>query len=106
QDAQASLHTGALLGGASHSPRRAARGDHPARGGAEPTPPADGVPLPPALPSRDGAVRSRGASAPLGGGAPHRLPPVRHGVLTARKTIPEEPPHGRLRYPILSAPFR
>ena len=71
--AEASLHRGAVLGGLAEPSRRAARGDHPARRGAEPAQPALRLPLPPALPARDAALRaarsrcspmSRAASSP------------------------------------------
>ena len=56
RDAEAPLHRGAVLGGAAEPSRRAPRGDHPARRGAEPDQPAVGLPLPPALPAGDAAL--------------------------------------------------
>ncbi len=45
------------------SPDERQRGDHPARRGAEPAAPAAGLPFPPALPARHGALRTGGAGA-------------------------------------------
>ena len=61
--AEAPLHRGAVLGGAAEPSRRAPRGDHPARRGAEPAQPALRLPLPPALPAGDAALRAAGADA-------------------------------------------
>ena len=74
RDAEASLHRGAVLGGAAEPSRRAARGDHPAGRGAEPAEPAGRLPLPSALPARHGALRHRRAAARRGREPPCRLP--------------------------------
>ncbi len=52
---QASVHPGAVLGGAAARSGRAAGGDHLERRDSEPARSAAGLPLPHALPSRDGA---------------------------------------------------
>ena len=79
--AEASLHRGAVLGGAAEPSRRAPGGDHPAparcRARCKPPP---GLPLPSALPPGHGALRhARAAGAQRCGRPPGRLPPLRLG---------------------------
>ena len=75
--AEASLHAGALLGGAAvPSGRAARRRDHPDRRGAEPAGAAGRLPLPPALPPRAPALFERGAEASPRVRSPGRLPPL------------------------------
>ena len=63
RDPQASLHPGALRGGAAVASRRAARGDRADRRGAEPAQPAGRLPLPSALPPRDAPLLPGGTGA-------------------------------------------
>ncbi len=75
--AATSLHPGAVRRGAAEPPRRAARRRRARRRGPEPARAAGGLPLPSALPARDGALRRRGPGArafrgPRGGVPPDR----------------------------------
>ena len=58
-------------------PRRAPRGDHPARRSAKSAQPAIGVPLPPALSARDATLLRGGADAHGFARSARRLPPLR-----------------------------
>src|SRR5438034_893031 len=86
QGPQASLHAGALLGGAALAPRREAGRGRRHGGGSEPTGAPVRLPLPPALPTRDGSLRERGARAPPRDGSPRRLPPL-HGRQGLRRPL-------------------
>jgi hypothetical protein len=67
-----------VLGGVVEPPRRATRGDHSFRRGAEPARPAIGLSHPSALPPRDGPLRHGRARAHRYGKPTGRLPPLRH----------------------------
>src|SRR5262249_29738481 len=72
--AQASLYGGAVLRRAAVEPGRAARGDRAHRRGAVAAAAAARLPLPPALPARDGRLLPPGARARQGGGTARRVP--------------------------------
>src|SRR5947208_2633092 len=74
--AAASVHEGAVRGGAAHRPRRPARRGDAGRRGAEPARSSRGAPRPSAVSVRAAPVRDRGARAANADGTARRLSPL------------------------------